>query len=103
MDSKYCSGCAQKRLLSCFLSDASNPASKVLATYALCRASRARSSKRKALQLLDPNIQAKRRVPQPTKAPTRPEATIPPPNPPESRLEATIPPPNPPESRLEAT
>src|SRR5271155_2705757 len=123
MDSKYCSSCTQKRLLSCFLSEASNPASKVLATCASCRASKERYSKRKALQPLDPNIQAKRRVPRLTKAPTRlnpsilppnpveappvpaetrPEATIPPPNSPESRPEATIPPPNPLESRLGA-
>src|SRR5271154_822559 len=61
MSSKYCSSCTQNRLLSCFLQDASNPASKVLATCASCRASNARYSKRKALQPLDPNIQAKRR------------------------------------------
>jgi hypothetical protein len=80
-----------------------NPASKVLATCALCRGWVAKaSSKRKALQLLDLNIQAKRRVPQPTKAPTRPNPSIPPPAPLESRPEATIPPPNPPESRPEA-
>ena len=103
MSSKYCSSCAQKRLLSCFLLDASNPMSKVLATCASCRATKARSSKRKALQPLDPNIQAKRRVPRPTKAPTRPEATIPPPNPLESHPKATVSPPNPPEPRLEAT
>src|SRR5271170_6439667 len=122
MDSKYCSSCTQKRLLSCFLRDASNPASKVLATCASCRASKERYSKRKALQPLDPNIQAKRRVPRPTKTPTRlnpsilppnpveappvpaetrPEVTIPPPNPLESRLGANIPP-NPPESRPES-
>src|SRR5271155_5894551 len=122
MSSKYCSSCTQERLLSCFLKDASNPASKVLATCASCRAATARHSKRKALQPLDPNIQTKRRVPRSTKAPTRlnpsilppnpveappvpaetrPEATIPP-NSPESRPEATIPPPNPPESRLGA-
>src|SRR5271155_3138496 len=122
MSSKYCSSCTQERLLSCFLKDASNPASKVLATCASCRAATARHSKRKALQPLDPNIQTKRRVPRSTKAPTRlnpsilppnpveappvpaetrPEANIPP-NPPESRPEATIPPPNPLESRLGA-
>src|SRR5271156_2831450 len=99
MDSKYCSGCTQKRLLSSFLSDASNLGSKVLATCNICRASKSRYQKRKALQPLDPNIQAKRRVPRPTKAPTRPKPLIPPPAPLESRPEATIPPPNPPESR----
>ena len=96
MDSKYCSRCTQKRLLSSFLSDAFNPGSKVLATYNICRASKSRYQKRKALQPLDPNIQAKRRVPQPTKALTRPEATIPPPNPPEARPETPIPIPTPP-------
>src|SRR5271156_1452116 len=122
MDSKYCSSCTQKRLLSCFLSEASNPASKVLATCASCRATKGRYSKRKALQPLDPNIQPKRRVPRLTKAPTRlnpsilppnpveappvpaetrPEVTIHPPNPLESRLGANIPP-NPPESRPES-
>ena len=73
MSSKYCSSCAQLHLLSCFLSDASNPVSKVLATCALCRASRVRSSKRKPLQPLDPNIQAKKKPTQPTKALTCPE------------------------------
>jgi hypothetical protein len=42
MSSKFCSSCAQKRLLSCFLLDASNPTSKVLATCASCRATKAR-------------------------------------------------------------
>jgi hypothetical protein len=101
-----------------FLKDASNPASKVLATCDTCRARTAKSrtdkSKRKALQLLDPNIQAKRHVPWLTKALTYlkplipllalfescPKATIPPPNPPKSRLRAIISP-NPPKSRLE--
>src|ERR1700722_17073042 len=121
MDSKYCSACIKKLPLSVFLKDASNLASKVLATCDTCRARTAKSrtdkSKRKALQPLDPNIQAKRRVPRLTKAPThpkpsipppalfesRPEATFPPPNPSTSRPEATIPPPNPPKSRLRAT
>src|SRR5271154_2227183 len=101
MSSKYCSSCVQKRLLSCFLSDASNPASKVLATCASCRATKGRYSKRKALQPLDPNIQPKRRVPRPTKASTRLNPSILPPVPAKTRPEATIPPPNPPESRLE--
>src|SRR5271170_1598310 len=99
MDSKYCSSCTQKRLLSCFLSEASNPASKVLATCASCRATKGRYSKRKALQPLDPNIQPKRRVPRPTKAPTRLNPSILPPNPveappvpAETRPEVTIPP-----------
>src|SRR5271155_6271851 len=131
MDSKYCSGCLQKCLLSSFLADASaNPGSKVFATCILCRDRRSKT-KRKALQPLDPNIQAKRRVPRPTKAPTRLNPSILPPNPVEAppvpaetgleelpqaetlepsiappvpaktRPEATIPPPNPPESRLE--
>src|SRR5271154_2066401 len=122
MDSKYCSCCLQKRLLSSFLADASaNPGSKVFATCIPCRDRRRSKTKRKALQPLDPNIQPKRRVPRSTKAPThlnpsilppnpveappvpaetRPEANIPP-NPPESHPEATIPPRNPPESRPE--
>jgi hypothetical protein len=54
------------------------------------------------LQPLDPNVLAKKRSIQPTKALTRLELVIAPPNPLESRLEATIPP-NPLESRLEAT
>src|SRR5271154_219177 len=97
MSSKYCSSCTQERLLSCFLKDASNPASKVLATCASCRAATARHSKRKALQPLDPNIQTKRRVPRSTKAPTRLNPSILPPNPAkplpvpaETRPEATI-------------
>jgi hypothetical protein len=100
MDSKYCSSCLQKRPLSLFLKDASNLGSKVLATCDTCRARTAKSKKRRALQPLDPNIQAKRRVPRPTKAPTRPNPSIPPSAPLESRLEATIPPPNPLKSRL---
>ena len=110
ISSKYCSSCAQKRLLSCFLSDASNPESKVLATCALCRASKARS-KRKALQPLDPNVPSKRRARGPPKALPHLEPVMAPPNPPKSRpehpipllrLEAPIPiPPNPPESRPE--
>jgi len=99
MDSKYCSGCLQKLLLSSFLADASaNPGSKVFATCIPCRDRRRSKTKRKALQPLDPNRQAKRRVPQPT----RPNPSIPPLNPVESHPEATIPPPNPPESRLGA-
>ena len=101
MDSKYCSSCAQKHLLSFFLKNASaDPGSKVFSTCITCRD---RCQKRKALQPLDPNIQVKRRVPRPIKAPTRPNPLILPLNPIESRLAATIPPPNPPESRLEAT
>jgi len=100
MASKYCSSCTQKRLLSSFFSDTSNPGSKVLATCNICRAHKTRHNKRKALQPLDPNVPAKR---QPTKAPTRPNPSILPPNPAKSRPKATIPPPNPPESRLEAT
>ena len=122
MDSKYYSSYAQKCLLSFFLKNASaNPDSKVFSTCITCCDW---CCKRKALQPLDPNIQAKRRVPWPTKAPTRlnpsilplnlvesrlppnppkshPNPLIPPPAPLESRLETTIPPPNPPESRLE--
>jgi hypothetical protein len=74
MSSKYCSSCTQKRLLSCFLLDPSNPASKEFKTCASCRASDAKSKKRKALQPLDPNVPAKKRRPvQPAKTLTRPE------------------------------
>src|SRR5271155_3876936 len=60
MDSKYCSGCLQKLLLSSFLADASaNPGSKVFATCILCRDRRSKT-KRKALHPLDPNIQPKK-------------------------------------------
>src|SRR5271156_3914271 len=80
MDSKYCSSCLQKRLLSSFLADASaNPGSKVFATCIPCRDRRRSKTKRKALQPLDPNIQPKRRVPRSTKASTRlnPSSSLP--------------------------
>jgi hypothetical protein len=57
MDSKYCSGCLQKRLPSSF---PTNKSGKVLATCNSCRAKR--SNKRKALLELDPNLPSKRRV-----------------------------------------
>jgi hypothetical protein len=70
MDSKYCSSCARKRLLSFFLKNASaDPGSKVFSTCFTCRD---RCQKRKALQPLDSNIRAKGRIPQPTTAPTHP-------------------------------
>jgi len=110
MDTKYCSGCYQKRPISSFLRDPSaGPNSRVLASCIRCRAAKEKyNKKRKALQQLDPNIPPKRRA----IATTRPKPSIPPPNPrreplfpllnpPESRLETIIPPPNPPESRLE--
>jgi hypothetical protein len=72
----------------------------------MCQAHKTRHSKRKALQLLNLNVPAKRR---PTKALNPPEScpkpSIPPPAPlnlPKSRLKATIPLLNPLESRLEA-
>src|SRR5271163_1666287 len=87
MDSKYCSGCLQKLLLSSFLADASaNPGSKVFATCTPCRDRRSKT-KRKALQPLDPNVPSKRRARGPPKALARPEPVIAPPNPPESRPE----------------
>src|SRR5208282_4627139 len=112
MDSKYCSGCYQKRPLSSFAKNGST--SRLLASCAPCRTSRAKSdTKRKALQQLDPNVPPKKRAtactrPKPSILPpapveSRPEATIPLPNPPESRPKATISPPNPPESRPRAT
>ena len=129
MASKYCSACIKKLPLSLFLKDASNSGSKVLATCNTCWARMAKSrmakSKRKALQLLDPNIQSKRHIP-PIRLNSsipllnhvelRLAATIPPLNSPESRLKPLIPPPtllesrpettippNPPESHLETT
>src|SRR6266487_3576052 len=112
MDSKYCSGCYQKRPLSSFAKNGST--SRLLASCAPCRTSNAKSNtKQKALQQLDPNVPPKKRataytrpkpsIPPPALLESRPEATIPPPNPLESCPKATIPPPNPPESRLEAT
>jgi len=112
MDSKYCSGCYQKRSLSSFAKKGST--SRLLASCALCRTSQTKSNaKRKALQQLDPNIPPKRRatactrlkpsIPPLALLELRLEATIPPPNQAKSRLEATIPSPNPPKSRLEAT
>ena len=54
MDSKYCSGCYQKRSLSSFAKNGSTD--KLLASCTPCRISWAKSNiKRKALQLLDPN------------------------------------------------
>src|SRR5271169_5267489 len=110
MDSKYCSGCYQKRPLSSFAKNGST--SRLLASCAPCCTSNAKSNtKRKALQQLDPNVPPKKRatactrpkpsIPPPAPLESRPEATIPPPNPPESRPEATIPPSNPLELRLE--
>lgn len=55
MDSKYCSSCLQKRLLSCFSTTSTG---KVLATCNSCRAKK--NNKRKALQELDPNLPSKR-------------------------------------------
>src|SRR5271169_111614 len=107
MDSKYCSGCYQKRPLSSFAKNGST--SRLLASCAPCRTSNAKSNtKQKALQQLDPNVPPKKRatastrpkpsIPPPAPLESRPEA-IPPPNPPESRPQTTIPPPNPPKSR----
>lgn len=60
MESKYCSACAQKRVLSCFLKNPSaNPGTKVFSTCIPCRD---KSKKRRALQPLDPNKQSKRRI-----------------------------------------
>src|SRR5271170_7668933 len=111
MDSKYCSGCYQKRPLSSFAKNGST--GRLLASCAPCRTSQAKSNtKQKALQQLDPNVPPKKRaiactrpkplIPPPALLESRPEATFLP-NPPESRLEAIIPPPNPPKSRLGAT
>ena len=86
--------------LSVFLKDASNPVGKVLATCDTCRARTAKSKKRKALQPLDSNIQAKRRVPP---APTCLNPSIPPLNHVESRLEPSIAPLVPAKTHLETT
>jgi hypothetical protein len=63
MDSKYCSSCLQKRLLSCFSATSTG---KVLSTCNSCRTKG--NKKRKALQELDPNLPSKRHV-------TRPKTT----------------------------
>src|SRR5271169_3567718 len=114
MDSKYCSSCYQKRPLSSFFKDPSAGLdSRLWARCAPCRIAQEKyTTKRKALQQLDPNVPPKKRaiaytrpkpsIPPPAPLESRPEATIPP-NPPESRPEATIPPPNPLESRPKAT
>jgi hypothetical protein len=61
MDSKYCSGCYQKRPLSSFAKNGST--SRLLASCAPCRTSNAKSNtKRKALQQLDPNVPPKKRA-----------------------------------------
>lgn len=72
------------RLLSSFLLDPSNPASKERRTCAPCRVSVAKSreklkgKKRKALQPLDPNVPAKKRPLQPAKTLlARPEPPVP--------------------------
>jgi hypothetical protein len=96
MDSKYCFACYQKRPLSSFAKNGST--GRLLACCGPCRTSKAKSDvKRKALQLLDPNIPPPKRR---AAAYTRSKSTIPPPNPPESRPEVTISP-NLPESRPE--
>jgi hypothetical protein len=80
MDSKYCSGCLQKRLLSSF---PTNKSGKVLATCNSCRATQAkRSNKRKALLELDPNLPSKRRVSGPKTTTTTPSIPQSRPNPP---------------------
>jgi hypothetical protein len=83
MSSKCCSNCRQTRLLSSFLLDPSKPAIKELKTYAPCRVSIAKSreklkeEKRNALQPLDPNIPAKKRVLPRAKTLARPEPPLP--------------------------
>jgi hypothetical protein len=58
MDSKYCSACARKLLLSSFLKDPSaDPSSKVFATCIPCRN---KSKKRRALQAFDQNRPSKK-------------------------------------------
>jgi hypothetical protein len=99
MDSKFCSSCYQKRLITSFFKDPSNSKSKVLKTCTMCRSSTLRSqNKRKALQPLAPNVPSKR----PAIARTKPaEApSIPPPYiQSETHIEAPICPPPLPASR----
>jgi hypothetical protein len=58
MESKCCSVCAQKRVLSCFLKNPSaNPGTKVFSTCIPCRD---KAKKRRALQPLDANRPSKR-------------------------------------------
>ena len=58
MDSKYCSGCTRKLLLSSFLKDSStDPSSKVFATYIPCRNN---LKKMRPLQALDQNRPSKK-------------------------------------------
>jgi hypothetical protein len=60
MESKYCSACAQKRVLSCFLKNPSaNPGTKIFSTCIPCRE---KSKKRRVLQPLDTNRPSKRPV-----------------------------------------
>lgn len=60
MEYKYCSACAQKRVLSCFLKTSSaDPGTRVFSTCIPCRD---KSKKRRALQPLHPNKQPKRRI-----------------------------------------
>jgi ssDNA-binding Zn-finger/Zn-ribbon topoisomerase 1 len=91
MDSKYCSGYHQKRLLSCF---PTNKSGKVLATCNSCRTSQAKyNTKRKALQLLHPNLPSKRRDIGPkitTATPSIPQTRPNPPAPIESGLTPRI-------------
>src|SRR5271163_1143621 len=54
MASKYCGSCDHKLLLSCFLKDSSDPASKILTTCTSCRVKATAARKRKALQPLHP-------------------------------------------------
>jgi uncharacterized cysteine cluster protein YcgN (CxxCxxCC family) len=112
MDSKYCSSCLHKHVLSSFLKDTSSDlGSKIFSTCIPCRAKN--SKKRKALQPLCPNVPPKRRPKLsvlPTSRPIRPlliprpltsalpplldgdpGPTVPPP-PPESRTRPSLPP-----------
>jgi len=92
MDSKYCSACIFKLPLSSFLANASAElGSKVFKTCITCWDKS--KLKRKALQLLDPNVPYKKRATVSTRLKPlilRLEPTIPPPNPLELRLEPLI-------------
>ena len=74
MDSKYCAWCVQKLLLSLFLKDPSNPASKLLSTCASCRVKAAAKRKREDSHPRDPRVPAKnRRAAPPVATLARPE------------------------------
>lgn len=72
MDSKYCSSCLQKHVLSSFLKNTSSDlGGKIFSTCIPCRAKNAK--KRKALKPLCPNVLPKRRTTRPAEVLARPK------------------------------